>query len=101
MKNHKTATTSINCYKNHVKGFKENGEDQRIYETIKRIQPCTCRQLSRETGIENSDVARSLNNLWDRLKPPPIQKSHKGHCPVTGIEVQFYHISKAQLSLQL
>ena len=97
----KVAETSRNCYKNHVKGFKENSENKIIYEALQRIQPATGRMLSKETGIENSDVARSLNNLWDRLKPPPIQKSHRGHCPVTGIEVQFYYISKAQLSLEL
>ena len=93
--------TSVNCYFDHVKGFKEHGEDQRVYETIKRIQPCTERMIKKETGIEISDIARSLNNLWDRLKPPPIQKSHKGHCPITGIEVQFYFINQGQISMEL
>jgi len=98
---HKTSDTSINCYHDHISGWRENSENKIIYEAIKRIQPCTCRMLSRETGIENSDVARSLNNLWDKLKPPPIQKSHRGHCPITGVEVQFYHINGAQLKMGL
>ena len=98
---HKTAITSINCYKNHVKGWKESSENAIIYEALQRIQPASGRMLSKETGIENSDVARSLNNLWYKLKPAPIQKSHKGHCPITGIEVQFYHINGAQLTMEL
>ena len=97
----KMSDTSVNCYFDHVKGFKENGEDKIIYEALQRIQPATGRMLSKETGIENSDVARSLNNLWDRLKPPPIQKSHRGHCPVTGVEVQFYFINQGQISMEL
>lgn len=98
---HQTAETSINCYHDHVKGFKENSENKKIYEALKRIQPASCRMLSKDTGIENSDCARSLNNLWYGLKPPPIQKSHKGKCPVSGITVQFYHIQNGQISLQL
>ena len=101
MKNHKTAITSINCYKNHVKGFKENGEDKIIYEALQRIQPASGRMLSKETGIENSDVARSLNNLWAKLVPPPIHISHTGKCPVSGITVKFYHIANGQISLEL
>lgn len=97
----KVAETSINCYKNHVKGWKENSENSIIYNTIKRIQPCTGRMIQKETGIEIGDIARSLNNLWYKLKPAPIQKSHKGHCPITGIEVQFYHINGAQLKMEL
>ena len=99
--NHKTAITSINCYKNHIKGWRENSENAIIYDTIKRIQPCSGRMIQKETGMEINNIARSLNNLWFKLRPAPIQKSHRGHCPVTGVEVQFYHISKAQLSLQL
>lgn len=101
MKIHKTAQTSINCYRDHVKGFKENGEDEKIYEALKRIQPASCRMLSKDTGIENSDVARSLNNLWHGLKPPPIQISHRGKCPISGITVKFYFINQAQTTLEL
>ena len=97
----KMSDTSVNCYFDHVKGFKENGEDQRIYETIKRIQPCTGRMIQRETGIEIGDVARSLNNLWYKLKPAPIQISHKAHCPISGVRVKFYHIANGQISLNL
>ena len=98
MKN-KTAQTSINCYKNHVKGWRETSENKIIYEAIKRIQPCTGRMLAKETGIENSDVSRSLNNLWYKLKPAPIQISHKAYCPITGVKVKFYCIDGAQTNL--
>lgn len=101
MKTHKTAITSINCYKNHVKGWKESSENSIIYKALKRIQPASGRMLSKETGIENSDVARSLNNLWYKLKPAPIQISHKGKCPVSGVRVKFYHINSGQLSMEL
>ncbi len=95
----KMSNTSVNCYFDHVKGFKENGEDQRVYEAIKRIQPCTGRMIQKETGIENSDVARSLNNLWSKLKPAPIQIAFKDHCPITGVKVKFYCIDGAQTNL--
>ena len=98
---HKTAITSINCYKNHIKGWRENSENAIIYEALQRIQPATGRMLSKETGIENSDVARSLNNLWSKLVPPPIHISHTGKCPVSGITVKFYHIANGQISLNL
>lgn len=98
---HKTSDTSINCYFDHVKGFKENSENAIIYDTIKRIQPCTGRMIQKETGIEISDIARSLNNLWYKLRPAPIQISHKAHCPISGVIVKFYHINGAQLSMNL
>ena len=98
---HKTAITSINCYKNHIKGWRENSENAIIYEALQRIQPATGRMLSKETGIENSDVARSLNNLWSKLVPPPIQISHTGKCKITGIVVKYYHINGAQLKMEL
>ena len=98
---HKTAITSINCYKNHIKGWRENSENAIIYDTIKRIQPCTGRMIQKETGIEIGDVARSLNNLWYKLKPAPIQISHKAHCPISGVGVKFYHINSGQISMEL
>ena len=97
----KTAETSINCYKNHIKGWRENSENAIIYDTIKRIQPCTGRMIQKETGIEIGDVARSLNNLWSKLVPPPIQISHKAHCPISGVRVKFYHIANGQISMNL
>lgn len=101
MKIHKTAQTSINCYHDHVKGWHENSQNSIIYYVIKEIQPCSGGMISKKTGIDKSDVARSLNNLWYKLRPAPIQKSHKGKCPVSGITVQFYFINQAQTALEL
>lgn len=97
----KTSDTSINCYHDHIKGWRETSENKIIYDTIKRIQPCTGRMIQKETGIEIGDVARSLNNLWFKLRPAPIHISHKAHCPISGVRVKFYHIAKSQLSLEL
>lgn len=97
----KVSETSRNCYFDHVKGFKENSQNFIIFNTIKRIQPCTGRMIQKKTGIEISDVARSLNNLWAKLVPPPIQISHTGKCKITGIVVKYYHINGAQLKMEL
>ena len=97
----KVAETSINCYKNHIKGWRENSENAIIFKTIERIQPCTGRMIQKETGIEISDIARSLNNLWSKLVPPPIQISHTGKCKITGIVVKYYHINSGQISMEL
>lgn len=97
---HQTAETSINCYHDHVKGFKEKTENKIIYDTIKRIQPCTGRMIQKETGIEIGDIARSLNNLWDKLRPAPIQIIHKRKsCPITGISVKWYGVNNCQTKL--
>lgn len=95
------AETSRNCYFNHVKGFKENGENKIIFEALRLIQPATCRQLAIATGIENSATARTLNNLWFKLTPPPIHVSHTGTCPISGKTVKFYEVSDRQLSMDL
>ena len=101
MKTHKTAITSINCYKNHIKGWRENSQNAIIYDTIKRIQPCSGRMIQKETGMEINNIARSLNNLWYKLKPAPIHISHTGKCPVSGITVKFYHIANGKISMNL
>src|SRR3990167_7661875 len=93
------AKTSINCYHDHIKGQKENSEDNRILQALLKLQPATGRMLARETGIENSAVARSLNSLWDKYKR--IFVAHKGICPITGVRVKFYRANNGQLNLNL
>ena len=92
-----TAETSINCYHDVIKGQRENSEDNRILQALLKIQPATGRMLARETGIENSNVARSLNNLWKKRKR--IYESHRGSCPITGVRVKFYRANNGQLNL--
>ena len=93
----KVSTTSVNCYHDYIKGQKENSEDNRILQALLKMQPATCRMLSRATGIENSATARSLNNLWDEKER--IYFSHHGKCPITGVWVKWYRANNGQLQI--
>lgn len=93
-----TAITSIINYHNHIKGSHEDGQDKTILEAIKKIQPCSGRMIERYLNykIENSSIARSLNNLKKENK---IESTSKEYCKVTGKLVQFYRILDPQLTL--
>src|SRR3990167_7680618 len=94
-----TAQTSVNCYHDRIKGQRENSENNRILQALLKIQPATCRMLSRATGIENSSAARSLNNLWSKGEYKRIRLSHIGKCPITGARVKWYRANNGQLKL--
>jgi len=93
----KVSVTSRNCYHDFIKGQKETSEDNRILQALLKIQPATGRMLARETGIENSSAARSLNNLWSKAKR--IFISHKAPCPITGVWVKWYRANNGQLQM--
>ena|SRR3990167_1954855 len=94
----KVSVTSRNCYHDYIKGQKETSEDNRILQALLKIQPATCRMLSRATGIENSNSARSLNNLWYKAKRITI--SHKAPCLVTGVTVKWYRANNGQMKME-
>jgi DNA-binding MarR family transcriptional regulator len=80
--------TSAAVYHGEIKGAKEGRENARVLACIKRLGKATGRMISRETGIENSAVARSLNNLWSKDRTITVFK--KDACPVTGRKVKWY-----------
>lgn len=91
MKPHLTAETSIANYHLKIKGSHEDFQDEVILEAVRKFQPCTGRMIWKYLNdkIENSSVARSLNNLKKKTK---IISPFKDNCPVTGNKVQWYSI---------
>lgn len=90
--------TSILTYHSFIKGAHEDSQDATILEAIAKIQPCSGRMVWKYLGgkIENSSVARSLNNLKRDLK---IECVTRAHCKVTGKYVQFYRVITNQLQM--
>lgn len=90
----KVSDTSINNYYNYpIKGEKENSELKRVTDCIKsKNTALSGRQISQFTGIENSAVARTLNNLKKSQESGLNQEIQvlKDKCLITGITVQHY-----------
>lgn len=84
------ASTSRAAYHTYIKGKKETSENDKVLKALERLQPCTGRQISKRTGLENSAVARSLNNLKKLHK---IYVSIKAKCKITGVKAQHYRIA--------
>jgi len=86
---HNTASTSIENYHFKIKGEHEDKENERVLDAVKRLQPCTGRVIwqSLNKEIENSSIARCLNNL---KKGNKIISPYSDKCPVTGVKVQWY-----------
>lgn len=86
------ADTSIHNYHLNIKGEHENAQDEIVFEAVKKISPCTGRMIFRYLNgkIENSSVARSLNNL--KKKHKKIICSFKDNCQITGVKAQYYTI---------
>ena len=84
----KVSGTSIKCYHEEIKGTRQNSEADIICEAIKKIMPCTGRQIMKVTGMEINVVSRALNDLW--FKDKRIQVSHRAACPISGRWVKFY-----------
>jgi predicted ArsR family transcriptional regulator len=85
------ADTSIEVYRSEIRGHKENCENHLVLKHIEKHFPCTGRQISQGTGIENSAVARSLNNL---KKSEKIEAMFVAKCKITGRQAQHYIIFK-------
>lgn len=84
----KISDTSIKCYHEEIKGTRQKSEADIICEAIKRIMPCTGRQIMKATGMEINVVSRALNDLWFKYKR--IEIAFKDNCPISGRWVKFY-----------
>ena len=86
---HNTASTSIENYHFKIKGEHEDKENEIILDAVKKLQPCTGRMIWKYLNgiIENSSVARSLNNL---KKKEVIVSPFKDKCQITDIKAQYY-----------
>lgn len=86
---HLTATTSIENYHSKIKGEFEDNEDEIILDAVSKLKCCTGRMIWKYLNgkIENSSVARSLNNLKKKNK---IVSPFKDKCQITMIKAQYY-----------
>jgi predicted ArsR family transcriptional regulator len=89
----RVADTSIEVYHSEIKGAHEETENKKVLAAISEMEPCTGRQISEKTGIENSAVARSLNNLKNRKR---IEVYFSANCKITGRRAQHYKIKRDQ-----
>ena len=96
---HKTSDTSIKVYHEDIKGARAKSEADIICEAIKKIMPCTSRQIMKATGMEINVVSRALNDLWDKYER--IQVAYKSICPISKKRVKFYIINNGQTMLEL
>jgi len=62
-KQHKTSENSIIAYREVLSSGKIAKEKLTVLNTIIKNQPCTSRMISKITGIERSNITRSLNDL--------------------------------------
>lgn len=83
------AETSIEVYHSDIKGVHEETENRKVLLAISLLEPCTGRQISKHTGIENSAVARSLYNLKEEKL---IQVYFSAKCRITNKKAQHYRI---------
>lgn len=87
--------TSIACFHDRVKGEKQRTQNAAVMDAIQLFGEATGRMVSRRTGIENSDVARCLNELWSpHMGSPAIVVSKRDNCPITGVRVKWYRLNK-------
>jgi predicted ArsR family transcriptional regulator len=87
------ASTSKIVYITEIKGQKEDTENMKVLHAIAVLEPCTGRQVSHLKDLENSAVARSLNNL---KKEGLIEVYFKAKCRLTGRPAQHYRLKKNQ-----
>jgi hypothetical protein len=92
------APTSIAIYHNKIKGSHENSQDALMYEAIKKIQPCTARQVYNHIhcSIEIGSVVRSINNL---KRKQLIEVATIKPCPISGNRCQHYQLLTWQTKL--
>jgi predicted HTH transcriptional regulator len=91
-KKHNAAITRREAYK----AINESGlrirEKKVVLNAIQQKQPVTSRMISRITGIERTNITRSLFDLVHD-SPPLIKEAYIEKCPETGKRVKWYALS--------
>lgn len=84
------AVTSIETYHAEIKGKKDIPQNQQVLNCLQRHgRSMTCREISKYTKIENSDVARCLNDL---KKEGKVEVTIYAKCRLTDHKAQHYII---------
>lgn len=84
------AKTSIANFRKHIKGKRQHTENILVLWAIKKLQPCSGRQISKFLKIENSNVARCL---YDLKKAGKVRVAILVKCKITGVRVQHYRVT--------
>lgn len=86
---HNTAITSIEAFKAINANGQRLKEKNIVLEVIRENQPVTSRMISRISGIERSNITRSLFDLvHDR--PALVKEAKIDTCPETNKRVKWY-----------
>lgn len=86
---HNTAITSLEAFKAINESGQRFREKQKVLEAIKQHQPVTSRSLSILTGIERTNITRSLFDLVHDTTPE-IKEAFIAKCAVTNKKVKYY-----------
>lgn len=89
IKKHNTASTSRESFKQINKTGLPNKEKSLLLEVIGKHQPVTSRSLVQLTGIERTNITRSLFDLLHDLEPL-IKEAFIAPCSITGKNVKHY-----------
>ena len=88
-KKHNTAITSRESFTILNNTGQRLREKIKVLEAIKKNQPITSRMLSNLTGIERTNITRSLFDLVN-AKPPQVKEAFIDQCQETGRRVKHY-----------
>ena len=97
-KNHNSAVTSLESFKIINETGQRIKEKGKVLDAITRNQPITSRALSKLTGIERTNITRSLFDLVHDT-PPLIKEAYTDKCPVTNRRVNYYSLIDWQPTL--
>jgi predicted ArsR family transcriptional regulator len=89
------SSTSLESYHNEIKGKKDKTENKKVLACLlKNGVSLTGRQISHETEIENSNVARCLNDL---KKEGKVEVTIYAKCKLTGRKAQHYRVKGTEI----
>lgn len=86
---HNTSRTSLESFKIINKTGLRLKERKIVLDAINGSQPITSRRLSKLTGIERTNITRTLFDLVHDT-PPRVKEAFIGKCNETGRKVKFY-----------
>jgi hypothetical protein len=88
---HNISLTSIESFVQLNKTNQRILEKTKVYEAIKSNGPVTSRKLSYLTGIERTNVCRSLYDMLREIQPA-IKEAFTAKCETTGRKVKYYSV---------
>jgi predicted HTH transcriptional regulator len=90
-KKHNTAVTSRAAYQAINESGQRSREKNVVLDCIGKNQPVTSRMISRITGIERTNICRSLFDLIHD-SPQEVKEAFIKPCPETSRRVKWYSL---------